>query len=73
MQRLKPRKLKEGVVELAPREALSEEESKALALAPGAPYAWPLRGVHPQHLQVGWGGLRGRRLPLACLATPAAH
>lgn len=53
LQRLKPRRLREGVVELLPRDGgLSEKESKALALAPGAPYAWPLRSMHPQHLQV---------------------
>ncbi len=42
------------VVELSPRDTLSEEESKALALAGGAPYAWPLRSANPQHLR--WVG-----------------
>ena len=43
------------MVELSPRDSISEEESKALALSGTAPYAWPLRSAHPQHLQVaGW-------------------
>lgn len=65
------RRLKEGVVELVPRDSLSPEESKAVALADSAHFAWPLRSVHPQHLQVRQGSSCsvGAAQSLACPAA----
>eukprot|EP00887_Chlorella_sp_A99_P002738 scaffold6.g2738.t1 len=50
LQRLRARRLREGQVELAPRDLLSAADSRALALGPATPYAWPLRSVGPADL-----------------------
>lgn len=50
LQRLKVRRLHQGTLEVLPRDVLSPADSKAVALQPLTPYAWPLRSVHPGQL-----------------------
>lgn len=51
LQPLKVKRLGQGVVELAPRIGpVHAEGSKALAMAPTTPYAWPLRSSTPDTL-----------------------
>lgn len=51
LQRLRVRRMGEGVVELSLRAELRPMDGKALALNPSSPYMWPLRSALPETLQ----------------------